>query len=276
MERCGSRAHIAGISRFGIRYANFLHCSLLRSDSTQIYTAADTLMHPRRHTMRVSTPCSLHFSCSTLNGEKPSSSDIPWYIPSTDHLHALSLTPLQGGGVAAAFTAQFPYLVEDKVVLISCAGLVEASDLSRTAKFMSSPLVLTLASGGPVRVSRTRLLPKSSLILLLIPQTYFQRLTNTSSISTPDANSPAVDTMPDKMDSPLMEVRYLHSLLLASDLTALLSCADRPPTISTPHRVQCCNIFLAQGRPGTWASSLVLFKWIRPGPTCTFASCTSN
>lgn len=35
------------------------------------------------------------------------------------------LTFLQGGGIAATFTAQFPHLVDDKVVLIACAGLVE-------------------------------------------------------------------------------------------------------------------------------------------------------
>jgi hypothetical protein len=190
-----------------------------------------------------------------------------------DRFLDISLTRLQGGGVAAAFTAQFPYLVEDKVVLISCAGLVEASDLSRTAKFMSSPLVLTLASGGPVRVSNP-LLSKSSLTQILISQTYFQRLTNTSSPPS-GSSSPVVDAIPDKMNSPLMEVRYLHSLLLAPDLIALLF-ADRPPTISTPHRIQCCNIFLAQGRPCTWSSSLVFFKWICSRPECTFTSCTST
>ena len=57
-----------------------------------------------------------------------------------------------GGGIAAAFTAQFPHLVNDKVVLITSARLMETSDISRTAKFMSSPLIQTLASSTPVRV----------------------------------------------------------------------------------------------------------------------------
>jgi hypothetical protein len=38
--------------------------------------------------------------------------------------HALRIVP-QGGGVAAAFTAHFPELVDGKVALIACAGLVE-------------------------------------------------------------------------------------------------------------------------------------------------------
>ncbi|KAF9449057.1 alpha/beta-hydrolase [Macrolepiota fuliginosa MF-IS2] len=57
-----------------------------------------------------------------------------------------------GGGVAAAFTAHFPELVDGKVVLIASAGLVENGDISRTAKFMSSPLVQTLASSMPFRI----------------------------------------------------------------------------------------------------------------------------
>ncbi|KIK00540.1 hypothetical protein K443DRAFT_679111 [Laccaria amethystina LaAM-08-1] len=62
-----------------------------------------------------------------------------------------------GGGIAAAFTAQFPHLVNDKVVLIASAGLMETSDISRTAKFMSSPLIQTLASSTPVRKYLQRL-----------------------------------------------------------------------------------------------------------------------
>jgi len=93
-----------------------------------------------------------------------------------------------GGGIAAAFTTQFPHLVDEKVVLISCAGLVEASDLSRTAKFMSSPLVQTVASGGPVRK-------------------YFQRLTN-ASYSANSGSPSVVDALSDKMNNPVAEVRF--------------------------------------------------------------------
>ncbi|KAF5385411.1 hypothetical protein D9757_005387 [Collybiopsis confluens] len=51
-----------------------------------------------------------------------------------------------GGGVAAAFAASFPDLVEDRVIVISSAGLVLTSDMSRTTKFMSLPLVQALTS----------------------------------------------------------------------------------------------------------------------------------
>ena len=57
-----------------------------------------------------------------------------------------------GGGIAAAFSAQFPHLVNDKLILIASAGLMEISDISRTVKFMSSPLIQTLASSTPVQV----------------------------------------------------------------------------------------------------------------------------
>ncbi|KAF8702342.1 hypothetical protein AX14_014407 [Amanita brunnescens Koide BX004] len=56
-----------------------------------------------------------------------------------------------GGGIAAAFTSQYPYLVDDRVVLIASAGIMESSDISRTAKFMSSPFVQSLASSTLAR-----------------------------------------------------------------------------------------------------------------------------
>jgi hypothetical protein len=106
--------------------------------------------------MRISTPRSSPCSCNTFDGIKLSSSAIPWLVFCNYFFQLVRTEPAysrQGGGITAAFTTQFPHLVEEKVVLISCAGLVEASDLSRTAKFMSSPLIQTVASGGPVRVS---------------------------------------------------------------------------------------------------------------------------
>jgi len=56
-----------------------------------------------------------------------------------------------GGGIAAAFTSQFPNLVDTNLVLLASAGIMESTDISRTAKFMSSPLVQTVAASGPVR-----------------------------------------------------------------------------------------------------------------------------
>ncbi|KAI1795097.1 alpha/beta-hydrolase [Ganoderma leucocontextum] len=57
-----------------------------------------------------------------------------------------------GGGIAAAFSAQFPHLVDDKVVLIASAGLMDSSDMSRTTKFLSSPLMQVVASSYPFRL----------------------------------------------------------------------------------------------------------------------------
>ncbi|KAJ7600725.1 Alpha/Beta hydrolase protein [Mycena floridula] len=56
-----------------------------------------------------------------------------------------------GGGIAAAFVASFPELVGNMVVLLASAGVMDSTDLSRTSKFMSAPLVQTLASSVPVR-----------------------------------------------------------------------------------------------------------------------------
>ncbi|KAK2459954.1 hypothetical protein APHAL10511_008039 [Amanita phalloides] len=62
-----------------------------------------------------------------------------------------------GGGIAAAFTSQYPYLVDDRVVLIASAGIMESSDISRTAKFMSSPVVQLLTSSNIARKYLQRL-----------------------------------------------------------------------------------------------------------------------
>ncbi|KAG2055092.1 alpha/beta-hydrolase [Suillus hirtellus] len=58
-----------------------------------------------------------------------------------------------GGGVATAFSAHFPHLVNRKVALIASAGIIESSDISRTAKFMSTPLVQTVSALPPFQVS---------------------------------------------------------------------------------------------------------------------------
>ncbi|KAK0207113.1 Alpha/Beta hydrolase protein [Desarmillaria ectypa] len=56
-----------------------------------------------------------------------------------------------GGGIAGAFTAHFPHLVDGKVILIASAGIIESSDLPRTLKFMSSPMIQSVTSSTPVR-----------------------------------------------------------------------------------------------------------------------------
>ncbi|KAI5120314.1 hypothetical protein M0805_000374 [Coniferiporia weirii] len=64
------------------------------------------------------------------------------------HIVALSM----GGGIATAFSASFPHLTTGKIALIASTGLMEASDLSRTSKVMSSPVVQYIASSTPFRL----------------------------------------------------------------------------------------------------------------------------
>ncbi|KDR84352.1 hypothetical protein GALMADRAFT_55533 [Galerina marginata CBS 339.88] len=97
-----------------------------------------------------------------------------------------------GGAITAAFTAQFPHLVDEGVGLIASAGLMETTDISRTAKFMSSPLVQALASSKPV-------------------QMYLQRLTN---------QSVAQDIAP---SDPILEIVRLQSAHLPGYNNALSS-----------------------------------------------------
>ena len=63
--------------------------------------------------------------------------------------------------------------------------MIQSDDISRTAKFMSSPLVQSLASSRPVQVSTIFLVPYLSLPhfthsddFFWLAQTYLQRLTN--------------------------------------------------------------------------------------------------
>jgi len=69
------------------------------------------------------------------------------------HIAGLSM----GGGIATAFTASFPHLTSNKVALIASAGLMEASDFSRTSRVMSSRLVQLVASSAPVQMYMQRL-----------------------------------------------------------------------------------------------------------------------
>ncbi|KAJ7732759.1 Alpha/Beta hydrolase protein [Mycena maculata] len=80
-----------------------------------------------------------------------------------------------GSAVAAAFVATFPDLVEQEVVLLASAGLVESTDLPRTAKVMSTPIVQTLTANPLiyVRYLYARLRPN---LLTLTSQAYLRRL----------------------------------------------------------------------------------------------------
>ncbi|KAI0741855.1 alpha/beta-hydrolase [Daedaleopsis nitida] len=57
-----------------------------------------------------------------------------------------------GGAIATAFAAQFPNLVDDKVVLIASVGLYESSDLPWRFKFNASPLMQFVKSSYAYRL----------------------------------------------------------------------------------------------------------------------------
>ncbi|KAF7984731.1 hypothetical protein HWV62_11666 [Athelia sp. TMB] len=57
-----------------------------------------------------------------------------------------------GAGIGVAVADLFPHLVSGKVALIAPAGLLESGDISRTVKFMSSPLIQDITSSFPFRV----------------------------------------------------------------------------------------------------------------------------
>ncbi|KAF8143104.1 Alpha/Beta hydrolase protein [Mycena galopus ATCC 62051] len=66
-----------------------------------------------------------------------------------------------GGAIASAFVATFPNLVEREIVLVASAGLVEASDLPRTAKVMSSPLIQALTANPLIYAYLRRMASRS-------------------------------------------------------------------------------------------------------------------
>ena len=61
------------------------------------------------------------------DGIKLASLAYPWCATSSwlTYRSEADLRALQGGGIAVAFSAQFPHLVTDKVVLIASVGLMD-------------------------------------------------------------------------------------------------------------------------------------------------------
>lgn len=57
-----------------------------------------------------------------------------------------------GGAIAASFVDQFSHLVTDRLALIASAGILESKDLSRTSKFLSSPIMQIVTSSSPFRL----------------------------------------------------------------------------------------------------------------------------
>ncbi|KAI0782541.1 alpha/beta-hydrolase [Abortiporus biennis] len=69
-----------------------------------------------------------------------------------------------GGGVAAAFVDQFPHLSTGKLALLASSGIIESTDLSRTSKFLSSPIMQIVTSSYPFRLYLRHLANNSSAI----------------------------------------------------------------------------------------------------------------
>ncbi|KAJ6601944.1 Alpha/Beta hydrolase protein [Mycena vulgaris] len=82
------------------------------------------------------------------------------------------------GAIAAAFVATFPDLVENGVVLVAFTGIVESSELSRTAKFTSSPIVQALSTNPVIYVRH--LVPPDLLLVISLWQAYPRRLASKS------------------------------------------------------------------------------------------------
>ncbi|PPR02143.1 hypothetical protein CVT24_011393 [Panaeolus cyanescens] len=158
-----------------------------------------------------------------------------------------------GGAIAATFTAQFPHLVDEGVALIACAGLMESSDISRTAKFMSSPLVRTLASSRPVRVSlsfHSAYASKSASgagarLFRLTPSAYLQHLTN----QTVTNSKGGVDD-----DSAILEIVRLQSAHLPGYNHALSSSLRDGPIRGQAHAFR---------SPGFWGKRVLIMHGTR-------------
>ncbi|KAI0076964.1 alpha/beta-hydrolase [Panus rudis PR-1116 ss-1] len=69
-----------------------------------------------------------------------------------------------GGAIAAAFVNQFPHLAGDRLALLASAGIIESSDMSRTSKFLSSPIMQVVTSSYPFRLYLRHLANNSSRV----------------------------------------------------------------------------------------------------------------
>ncbi|KAH7923621.1 alpha/beta-hydrolase [Leucogyrophana mollusca] len=114
-----------------------------------------------------------------------------------DSAHIVGVS--MGGAIATAFSFHFPNLVNGKVALIASAGIIESSDISRTAKFMSSPFVQTISSLPPFQTCI---------------QHYIRHLANPSESSPPN---------------PILEIVRLQSAHLPHYNAAVASCLRDGP-----------------------------------------------
>ncbi|KAG6369632.1 Alpha/Beta hydrolase protein [Boletus reticuloceps] len=98
-----------------------------------------------------------------------------------------------GGGIATAFAVQFPHLVNGKVALVASGGIIESADISRTAKFMSSPFVQSVSSLPPFR-HYMRLLVNGSEVHAINP---IQEIVRLQSAHLPHYNAAVASSLRD-------------------------------------------------------------------------------
>ncbi|KAI0032039.1 alpha/beta-hydrolase [Vararia minispora EC-137] len=130
-----------------------------------------------------------------------------------------------GGGIAAAFSTWFPHLVDGKVALIASAGLIEPSDMSRTARFMSSPLVQSVTSSAPFRFYLQKLAASS-------PVDPIHEIVRIQSAHLPGYNAALASSL---RDGPIRGLGWAFDALSASSNDVLLIWGTSDNTVPYKH-----------------------------------------
>ncbi|KAG2130173.1 Alpha/Beta hydrolase protein [Suillus bovinus] len=123
-----------------------------------------------------------------------------------------------GGGIATAFSAHFPHLVNGKVALIASAGIIESSDISRTAKFMSTPLVQTVSALPPFQ-HYMRLLANTSKSSELYEINPIQEIVRLQTAHLPHYNAAVASSL---RDGPIRGLHFAFQSLAHSGNQVLL------------------------------------------------------
>lgn len=123
-----------------------------------------------------------------------------------------------GGGIATAFSAHFPHLVNGKVALIASAGIMESSDISRTAKFMSTPLVQTVSALPPFQ-HYMRLLANTSKSSELYEINPIQEIVRLQTAHLPHYNAAVASSL---RDGPIRGLHFAFQSLAHSGNQVLL------------------------------------------------------
>ncbi|VDB99755.1 unnamed protein product [Peniophora sp. CBMAI 1063] len=130
-----------------------------------------------------------------------------------------------GGGIATAFSTWFPHLVDGKVALIASAGLIQPSEMSRTTRFMSSPLVQAAADSFPGRMYMQRMADSSHsnpiMELLRIQSAYLKGY-----------NSAIASSL---RDGPIRGLEWAFQSLASSDNDVLLIWGTDDDTVPYRH-----------------------------------------